>query len=162
MKLLVRLGLMLLLVAASATASEPPLPQGPVQEQTALPEGNSLYNAASPFRLFDPSRLTMRQSYSVSYMTGGGVSRSVGMYMNSIGYQIARPLYVQFDLGIVHDPGSLFGGGNVSHGARILPNFMLRYTPSPKFQLIVDVRTMPGSQGYYGAPGYGYYSPWMR
>lgn len=104
----------------------------------------------------------MRQSYSVSYMTGGGVSRSVGLYMNSIGYQISGPLYVQFDLGIVHNPSQLFGGGNVTQGAKVLPNFMLRYAPSPKFQLIVDVRTMPGAQGYYGVPGYGYYSPWAH
>ena len=63
----------------------------------------------------------------------------------------------------MHDPGALVGSGNATSGARILPNFMLRYNPSPKFNLIVDVRTMPTyNRSYPGyVPGYGS-SMWMR
>jgi hypothetical protein len=102
--------------------------EGPVQPQseTQTPEtASSLYNSATPFRLLDPSRLTMNHSYSLSYFSGPGGGQSVGMYMNSIGYQIAKPLYIQFDLGIMHNPGALVGSGNATAGARILPNFML-------------------------------------
>jgi hypothetical protein len=139
---------------------------GPVQSEseTQTPEtATSLYNAATPFRLLDPSRLTMNHSYSLSYFSGPAGGQSVGMYMNSIGYQIAKPLYIQFDLGIMHNPGALVGSGNATAGARILPNFMLRYNPSPKFNLIVDVRTMPTyNMSYPGyVPGYGS-SMWLR
>jgi len=125
---------------------------------TATPSGQmesgqpSLYTQASPFRLFDPSRLQIAQSYSLSYFSGGPAgSRNVGVYMSSIGYRIADPLYVQLDLGVVHSPGALFGGDGRNLDAQILPNFLLSYAPSSKFNLIVDVRTLPS---YY--LGYGY------
>jgi hypothetical protein len=77
--------------------------------------------------------------------------------MNSIGYQIARPLYVQLDLGVMHNPGALWGGNSAVSGAQIRPNFLMRYTPSPGFQLLIDVRTVPM---YYG--GYGFAGPRFR
>ena len=139
---------------------------GPVKPEStspALETSANLYNSATPFRLLDPSRLTMNHSYSLSYFSGPAGGQSVGMYMNSIGYQLAKPLYVQFDLGIMHDPGALVGAQGATSGARILPNFMLRYNPSPKFNLIVDVRTMPMyNMAYPGyIPGYGS-SMWLR
>jgi hypothetical protein len=123
----------------------------------------SLYDAASPFALFDMSRLTMHQSYSLSYFSGPAGGQSVGLYMNSIGYQLARPLYLQVDIGVMHDPGALVGHGNPSSGVHVLPNFSLRYTPSPKFNLMIDVRTMPGYNTPYAGyiPGYGS-NYWMR
>lgn len=136
--------------------------QGQAQ-QAADSQATSLYNAASPFALLDASRLSMHHSYSLSYFSGPGGGQSVGMYMNSIGYQLARPLYLQVDIGLMHNPGALVGRGDPSAGARILPNFSLRYTPSPKFTLMVDVRTMPTYYAPYSGyiPGYGG-SFWMR
>lgn len=114
--------------------------------------GKSLYAQASPFRLFDPARIRFGQSYSLSYLSGGGFgAQSIGVYMSSIGYQIAEPLYLQLDLGILHSPGALFGGDARNLNAQIRPNFMLRYAPSNKFNLIVDVRTI---SPYYGGFGY--------
>ena len=56
---------------------------------------------------------------------------------------------------LMHQPSALLSGNSLSQGARILPNFSMRYTPSPKFHLIVDVRTMPGNYYGYGyGPGY--------
>lgn len=154
----------LVLAATSARAQvEVPASTETTGQAAADAQTSSLYNSATPFRLLDPSRLTMNHSYSLSYFSGPAGGQSVGMYMNSIGYQIARPLYLQVDLALVHDPGAIVSGGNATAGARILPNFSLRYTPSPKFNLLVDVRTMPTYNspyaGYY--PGYGS-SYWIR
>lgn len=151
-------------LAASVSRADAPVQTAPehVGQTAADAQTTSLYNAATPFRLLDPSRLTMNHSYSLSYFSGPAGGQSVGMYMNSIGYQLAKPLYLQVDLALMHDPAALVGKGSASSGVRVLPNFSLRYTPSPKFNLMVDVRTMPA---YYGShagymPGYG--TPWIR
>jgi hypothetical protein len=139
--------------AAAAAQTSAPAPATEAGSATfAQP---SLYTAASPFRLFDPARLKIGQSYSLSYFSGGpGGSQSVGVYTSSIGYQLADPLYMQLDLGVVHSPGALFGGEGRSLDAQIRPNFFLRYTPSNKFNLLIDVRTFPSYGGGYGF-GYG-------
>ncbi len=164
MKRLCFLACGLVLAVTSARAEvEVPAPEQNTGQAAANAQATSLLNANTPFRLLDPSRLTMNHSYSLSYFSGPAGGQSVGMYMNSIGYQIARPLYLQVDIGLVHDPGALVGHGNPNNAARILPNFSLRYTPSPKFNLMVDVRTMPSYYSpYSGAyPGYGS-SYWIR
>jgi hypothetical protein len=150
-------GLLLLLTGTPWSADQPPVVPQDEPQQAALVPGSSLYDAATPFRLFDPSRLTMRHSYSVSYFSGSSSrSGSIGMYMNSIGYQVSRPLYLQLDLGIVHNPGALWGSPSGPAGAQLRPNLFLRYAPSPRFQLIVDFRTVPA---FYHSYGYGY-GPW--
>lgn len=155
-------GLVLATAAAQAQV-ETPAPAATSGQAAADAQTTSLYNSATPFRLLDPSRLTMNQSYSLSYFSGPAGGQSVGMYMNSIGYQLARPLYLQVDIGLVHNPSALFGSGNASAGVHILPNFSLRYTPSPKFNLMIDVRTMPAYYSPYAGsyPGYGS-SYWIR
>jgi hypothetical protein len=157
---LLAFGLTAFAMFATAAAQTSPDATDPIvgSAQTIQP---SLYAAASPFRLFDPTRLKIGQSYSLAYFSGGPAgSQSVGVYTSSIGYRIADPLYVQLDLGVVHSPGALFGGEGRNLDAQIRPNFLLSYAPSDKFSLVVDVRTFPS----YGA-GYGYgYGPryWRR
>jgi hypothetical protein len=147
--------LIAMLLSVPVPADQPAAPVTPESEFSTLAEGQGLYNAATPFRLFDPSRLSIRHSYQLSYFSGSGGSGNVGLFTSSIGYQLARSLYLQLDLGIMHQPSALLSGNSMSEGARILPNFSLRYTPSPKFFLVVDVRTMPGNYYGYGyGPGY--------
>jgi hypothetical protein len=150
-KTILTAALLTAILFVSALADQPPAPAAPETDFSTLAEGQGLYNAATPFRLFDPTRLSIHHSYQMSYFSGSMGSGNVGVFTSSFGYQLARSLYVQLDLGIMHQPSALFSGNSLSEGARILPNFSLRYTPSPKFNLIVDVRTMPGN--YYG---YGY------
>lgn len=164
MKRLLPMALMAAFWAIPARADAPTAAPTVAEGQAASDaQKASLYDSATPFRLLDPSRLSMHQSYSLSYFSGPAGGQSVGLYMNSIGYQLARPLYLQVDIGLMHNPGALVGKGDPAAGARILPNFSLRYTPSPKFSLMVDVRTMPGYNNPYAGyiPGYG--GPlWMR
>lgn len=117
----------------------------------------SLYTMNTPFRLFDPGRLSLHQSYSVSYFSGGGHSANLGVYTSSFGYRISDPLYVQLDLAVLHQPGALFSGDSRQLNASVRPNFFLRYAPSSKFNLMVDIRTAPMfNYGYGYGFGLGY------
>ena len=110
------------------------------------------------FGLLDPSRFSMSQSYSMSYVSGSGYSGSVGLYMNTITYRISDPLTLQVGLGYLHEPLGFLnksGGEAGRNTGRFLPNARLDYRPSEKFHLMVDFRTVPvlwdnGAGGYYG------------
>jgi len=102
------------------------------------------------FSLFDLSRLEMHQSYSVSYFSGNGSGKTIGMYMNSIRYKISNPLTINVDLVWMHEPGQLFSQNKstpTDYGS-IFPSFTLEYRPSDKFYLEV---------GYHKVPSYMYY-----
>ena len=148
---------LLVCIPVFAIAEEPPPAVVTNTEAPVISGGASLYQSASPFSLFDPSRLTFNQSYSLSYFSGRGTgSQSLGLYSSSIGYQISKPLFLQVDVGILHQPGALLGNSRDGSNAQVLPNLSLRYTPSPKFNLILNVQTMPGLNYGYG-PTYGRY-----
>jgi hypothetical protein len=140
---------------ANAMAEDVPTTQVAANATPAITGNTSLYQSSSPFRLFDPTRLTFNHSYSLSYFSGGSVgSGSMGLYRGSVGYQISRPLFLQVDVGIVHQPGAMFSNNVNGSNAQILPNLSLRYTPSPKFNLIINVQTMPNQNYGYGRLGW--------
>ncbi|HTP11988.1 MAG TPA: hypothetical protein VMM37_00085, partial [Bacteroidota bacterium] len=61
------------------------------------------------FGWFDPNKLQMRQSYSLSYQTFGQNGLALGVYTNSLSYQISDPLSVQMDVSVMHSPYNTFG-----------------------------------------------------
>lgn len=148
------------LVCGSVGAEEIPTAEAPAattSTPSATLNSQSLFTRYSPFRLFDPGRLSFHSSYSFSYFSSSAGSANMGVYTSSIGYQIADPLYMQLDLGIMHQPGALFSGDGRQLDPQIRPNLFLRYAPSQKFSLIVDVRTMPMGL-YRPVGGWGYWS----
>ncbi len=60
-------------------------------------------------RLFDPSRLTSHQTYSMSYMTGGGSSFGLTSFTNSFNYRASDDLFISADVSAVYSPFSSFG-----------------------------------------------------
>jgi len=54
--------------------------------------------------LFDPNRMQMSQSFSFGYASAGGHGATQGMYMNTIGYQISKPLFLTTHLGYAFQP----------------------------------------------------------
>ena len=104
--------------------------------------------------IFDPSRLKIRQSYSLSYFSGGGQSGSVGLYMNSIEYSFSDPLKVRLDIGYMHNPSALFSNkSSITNSGVIIPGFSLDWRPSKNFMLSLDYRQVP----YYLNGGYNNY-----
>lgn len=109
------------------------------------------------FGWFDPSRLTMNQSYSLSYSTFGGKGFSLGEYVNSMSYRISDPLSVRMDVSFMHSPYSAFGDkfGKDLTGLRI-SRAELNYRPSENMMFQVQFRQVPaaGLFGGYGRPWY--------
>ncbi|OGC76837.1 MAG: hypothetical protein A2Z27_06280 [candidate division Zixibacteria bacterium RBG_16_50_21] len=98
---------------------------------------------AKTFSLLDPSKLHIRNSYSFSYVSAGKYSGSFGLYQTSIAYQVASPLYLQVDLGYLHQP---FGfKNNIDVGSRFFPNVHMLYRPGENFSLSINVLTGPSN-----------------
>lgn len=124
------------------------------------------------FSLLDPSKFSMSHSYSMSYFSGSGNSGSIGLYMNTITYQISDPLTLRLGLGYWHQPLGFLnnsGGNSRLSGGKFLPNVSLDYRPSEKFRFLLDFRTVPtyGRNNYTRRSGYGSrslfgstYDPW--
>lgn len=108
-----------------------------VSESLIRPEESGLM-----FGWFDPSRLTMHHSYSLSYMTGGGQGLSLGVYTNSLFYKIADPLDVQVDISLMHSPYSSFGSTKDFSGV-LLSRAQLNYRPADNMLLQIQYRQLP-------------------
>lgn len=120
--------------------------------QTAPPSGGESYVRKENLSLFDPSRLTMHNSYSFSYYSGNGQSGTIGYYMNSIEYAFSGPLKIRLDLGYLHNPTSLFSrGSSGSNTGAFVPGLSVDWKPSDQFRFRLDYRQVPF--GYYGGPG---------
>jgi len=111
---------------------------------------------------FDLSKIDFSHSYSIGYFSGGGFSGTQGYYSGTMRYQISRPLTLTLNLGILHDPGALFGHNKFSDNALFLPSGWLDWRPSDNFRLSVGVETVPAgyNRGYYYNPGRDFY--WRR
>jgi len=96
------------------------------------------------FGWFDPSRLSVRNSYSLSYSTSGGKGYSLGELTSNIAYQISNPLSVQFDVSLVHSPFSNIGGSFAKDISGIyLSRAELNYRPSKNMFLQIQFRQLP-------------------
>jgi hypothetical protein len=101
--------------------------------------------AKSSFSLLDPSRLHMSQSYSFMYSTSKYGSQSLGMYLNSIEYQISDPLKVEVSLGYLHNPGALVGNRNDYLGdGKLLPGVSISWKPAKNLFFQFNYQQMPG------------------
>ena len=104
------------------------------------------------FSLLDPSRLHMTQSYSLSYMSGAGQGKMIGMYINQIDYEFAKPLRVSFAIAYLHQPQGLWGARTQISGNKLLPSFRLDWQPSRNFRFILNYETRSPYQLYSGSP----------
>jgi hypothetical protein len=109
------------------------------------------------FGWFDPSRLTMHNSYSLSYTTSGGKGFSVGALTSNIGYQFSNSLSAQFDVSLMHSPFNNLGGNFANNISGIyLTNAELNYQPSKNMLLQIQYRQLPAMYwlGNYDRLGY--------
>ena len=106
------------------------------------------------FGWFDPGKLKMAQSYSLSYQTFGRNGLALGVYTNSLSYQISQPLSVQMDVSVMHSPYSSLGSDFTKSLTGIyLSRAELNYKASDNMLFQIQYRQLPASL-YYG--GYGY------
>ncbi len=99
------------------------------------PEGSS-YVGRPLSGLLGPDRITMRHSFTASYLSSGRSGVFTNLYRNTIDYRISDQLQLQLGLGYRFTPGD---GALASASARpegraaqgmILPSFSMRYQPT--------------------------------
>jgi len=117
--------------------------------------------AKSPFSLLDFSRMKWSHSYTLSYLSGGGYSGSVGILNNNLFYEFSSKLSMNLNLGIMHHAGAIWGDEN--NNATLLPGFLLDYHPSDKFSVAFGIQRVNGYYPYYPGNRFynsGWYRPW--
>ena len=100
--------------------------------------------------LFDKSRFSMNQSYSMFYMSGAQ-SGTYGMYSNILTYQLADPLQIKLRMNYLMRP-SVFrnNSAGVSSG-QILPALSIQYHPKKNIYLYIHIDQNP-NYGYHSGP----------
>jgi hypothetical protein len=104
-------------------------------QQPFGPDGSS-YLGRPLSGLFSSDRISMRQSFTASYLSSGRSGVFTNLYRNTIGYRISDRLQVQLGLGYRFTPGnSAFASSSVRPEARVnrgmfLPSFSMRYQPT--------------------------------
>jgi hypothetical protein len=111
---------------------------------------------------FDPSRFSMRHSYSFSTMLMGGRSMGIGMYTNSMFYKVSDPLNVRVDVSFVHSPFNSLGSQFQQNLNKLFLNRAeVNYRPSENMLIQLQFRQVPYSlYGGYSSPYY--YNPFYQ
>ena len=95
-------------------------------------------------QLFDSNKLSISQSYSLSYFSTGGKGYNQGLYLNTINYQFSDPLLMQVRLGYLHQP---FGGSSIlsqeANNKFFVQRAMLQYQPFKNTTLVIDYQAYP-------------------
>lgn len=118
---------------------------------------SSLKGAANPFSLLSSSRIRWSNSYAVTFFSGGGRSGSVGLLNTAMFYEMSPKLSLGLNLGILHNPSSLWGDKNNS--TSLLPGLRLDYHPSRAFRMILDIRSVSGAMYPYDRSAGFWYDP---
>ena len=96
------------------------------------------------FGWFDPSRLTIHNSYSLSYTTSGGKGYSLGALTSNIGYEFSNALSAQFDVSLLHSPFNNLGGNFANDISGIyLSRAAINYRPSKDLFLQIQYQQLP-------------------
>jgi hypothetical protein len=115
------------------------------------------------FGWFDPSRFSMRNSYSLSYTTSGGKGFSLGTLTSSLAYQISNPLSVQFDVSLIHSPYNNLGGNFAKDISGVyLSGAELNYRPSKNTLLQIQFQQLPAMYWLNNYDRFGFMSGFDR
>lgn len=136
-------------VVATAQFKSSVANQPGVSESILRPVGSDAW-----LGIFDPSRMSMRHTFSLSYGAfGGGRGMSLGMYTNSMYYKIADPLDVQLDVSLMYSPSSSqLGGAQKDFSGIYITRAQLNYRPSESTLLQINFQQYPMSPWMMGSP----------
>jgi len=115
----------------------------------------------SIFSFIDPSKFNMQQSYSVSFLSGGGHTGSVGLYTNRLSYTISQNLQIIADIGYLHQPFSGLGNMPLSlDKGQLLFGGELRYKPTDNSLIQLRIENAPNYMWQRNQNYSNYYSPY--
>ena len=99
----------------------------------------------------DPTRFSMRHSYSLSFGTSAAGSYNVGLYLNTMRYRLSDPLTVHLQFGLQHSPmGGEFGNGVKSQV--FISSAGMEFKPAENLKLQLEFSQRPNSYYYYNTP----------
>jgi hypothetical protein len=106
---------------------------------------------------FNPDKLEMRHSFSVSYGSMGGEGLGMSMYTNSLRYRISDPLSVRADVAMMFSPfGSFASGLGQDVSGIYLRRASIDYRPSEDMRISLQFRNDPYSlYNPYGSRRFG-------
>ncbi len=109
-------------------------------------------DAGSSLVLPQANRFSMRQSYSLSALSGPGGSASSGLYLNTLSYRISAPLLMFVDVGFHTPLHSSIPGMSASAGAGsiVLPRMGLEYKPNDRLTMNLELVNGPDAWKAYG------------
>lgn len=97
----------------------------------------------------DPSKMQMSHSFSLSYLSAGDLGVTQSLYLNTISYQIANPLFLKVQWGIQNFPYNSMGSDNPAFKSGfVFSGAELKYKPSKNFMIKFEYSQLPYS-GYY-------------
>lgn len=96
----------------------------------------------------DPSRFSMQQSYSISYLSAGGQGFSQGLYLNTLSYRFSDPLQVSLQWGVMNQPFGSFGVPSLYQNGLFLSGASIEYKPSRKVSIGLQYNKIPGGWQY--------------
>ncbi len=131
-------------------------PDPPLNTANAMQGGPSFLS-----QLFDPSHFSMHQSFSSTFVSGGGGSMGISMFTNTFAFHPMDDLYVSADVSAVYSPYSSFGSAYAnSMNGLYLTNAQLDWKLSDNTFLRVQYLGGPAA-GMYG--GYNsFYNPFYN
>ena len=110
-------------------------------------------------RLFDPARFNMHQTYTMSFISGGGQSTGLGVFTNTFAYKAAEDLLISADISAVYSPYSSLGSAfQKSINGVYLSSARLDWKMGDNTFLRVEYNGMPYESSYFSPFG-SYYSP---
>lgn len=100
----------------------------------------------------DPNKLSITQSYSMSYLSMGGNSFSQGMYLNTMTYHFKLPVELSFQWGIAHQPLNFTGNAPFYNQGPFIRGANLSFKPAKNVSIQVEFNNDPY--------GYGAWNNW--
>ncbi len=116
-----------------------------------LRSGDNFGLGINTLGFLDPSRLSLSHSYTMTYMTSGNESITRGLFMETIGYRLSKPVTLTFNLGYLHQPYSSYGPDGLSQSGTFVGGAALTWRPSDNMFFHFEVANFPSY------PGVGYY-----
>jgi hypothetical protein len=107
--------------------------------------------------LLDPTRMHMSNSLSMGYVSGNGVSASRGLYMNTLDYQISRPLSVTTHLGYQFQPRGPAEMNPANNGSQFVGGADLNWRPTNNSVFRLSLYRNMAPQNYYSPYGWDSY-----
>ena len=99
----------ILAVATSSAQFRPGSNAATEEEPSTTLEAMSGHGENIFSSLFDPMRFSSHQTYSFSFIGGGGGSVGLGMFTNTFAYRAADNLLITADVSAVYSPFSSYG-----------------------------------------------------